>query len=264
MQTTKKTSSFGRTFSTKGLEQKQNQNMYWRRHNLKKRLTFEQLSSENKNCQINNKVNKNNNVSLHHYSFAFLFLLLSVLECPIGIHFVYSIFCLIRWRRCSSRSSERKNPINVPQMSTFTNSQHSNFLPVLRRTPRSVIVLRICMVSRPFLIFGGSLQIIIAMEKRTIICLWIFVGHSRVLWIFPCPFTMAVLMSGTMLWSRNSHWNHVHSLIYINRGEKLLHGTWTYFQVTSWYYNILVFKIMADKVYLSKFEFQPLADVFAA
>ena len=127
MQTTKKTSSFGRTFSTKGLEQKQNQNMYWRRHNLKKRLTFEQLSSENKNCQINNKVNKNNNVSLHHYSFAFLFLLLSVLECPIGIHFVYSIFCLIRWRRCSSRSSERKNPINVPQIPTFTNSQHSNF-----------------------------------------------------------------------------------------------------------------------------------------
>ena len=97
-------------YFSKGLEQKQNQNMYWRRHNLKKRLTFEQLSSENKNCQINNKVYKNNNVSLHHYSFAFLFLLLSVLECPIGIHFVYSIFCLIRWRRCSSRSSERKKP----------------------------------------------------------------------------------------------------------------------------------------------------------
>ena len=194
------------------------------------------MSSENKNFQINNKVNK---------IITFLFIIILLLFFlffhqswnALLVYISYIPFFVWLGGGVVLEVLKKTNPNHNSTVFYYMQKFTALYflLPVLRRTSRTVIILRICIVSRPFLIFGGSLQIIIAMEKRTIIWLWTLIGDSRVLWIFPRPFTMAILMSGTMLRSRNSHWNHVHSLIYINRGEKLLHATWTYFQVTSWY-----------------------------
>ena len=108
------------------MEQKQNQNMYWRRHNLKKRLTFEQLSSENKNCQINNKVNK-------IITFLFIIILLRFFSFfyqswnALLVYISYiPFFVWLGGGGVVLEVLKEKNPINVPQISNFTNSQHSN------------------------------------------------------------------------------------------------------------------------------------------